>query len=172
VSVAAFVFLSYVVRPPYPRALTELALAARARSQPTPMSTAPTAITATTLACTGICLPGWLAVLIVPPIDLPWPPAMRDNAMPTHPINTRFLRINTPHVLPVLACCAQSEEYVSQKFHNGTSRSSCCVRPNRTSVNRRRPIDRRGIGFGWLQNAWLLHARLKIHRGGLAPVYG
>jgi hypothetical protein len=27
--------------------------------------------------------------------------------------------------------------------------------------------------FGWLQNAWLLlHARLKIHRGGLAPVYG
>jgi hypothetical protein len=22
--------------------------------------------------------------------------------------------------------------------------------------------DRRGIGFGWLQNAWLLHARLKI----------
>jgi hypothetical protein len=29
--------------------------------------------------------------------------------------------------------------------------------------------DRRGIGFGWLQNAWLLHARLKIHRGGLAP---
>jgi hypothetical protein len=26
--------------------------------------------------------------------------------------------------------------------------------------------DRRGIGFGWLQNAWLLlHARLKIHRG-------
>eukprot|EP01047_Picozoa_sp_COSAG01_P014600 COSAG01_NODE_714_length_14097_cov_6.044435_13_plen_59_part_00 len=27
----------------------------------------------------------------------------------------------------------------------------------------------RGIGFGWLQqaNAWLLHARLKIHRGGL-----
>eukprot|EP01047_Picozoa_sp_COSAG01_P067772 COSAG01_NODE_9639_length_2382_cov_6.634253_1_plen_48_part_10 len=24
--------------------------------------------------------------------------------------------------------------------------------------------DRRGIGFGWLQNAWLLHARLKIHR--------
>jgi hypothetical protein len=32
--------------------------------------------------------------------------------------------------------------------------------------------DRRGIGFGWLQDAWLLHARLKIHRGGLAPVYG
>jgi hypothetical protein len=29
--------------------------------------------------------------------------------------------------------------------------------------------DRRGIGFGWLQNAWLLHARLKIHRGGLIP---
>ena len=29
--------------------------------------------------------------------------------------------------------------------------------------------DRQGIGFGWLQNAWLLHARLKIHRGGLAP---
>jgi hypothetical protein len=27
--------------------------------------------------------------------------------------------------------------------------------------------DRRGIGFGWLQNAWLLHARLKIHRGGI-----
>jgi hypothetical protein len=26
--------------------------------------------------------------------------------------------------------------------------------------------DRRGIGFGWLQNAWLLHASLKIHRGG------
>eukprot|EP01047_Picozoa_sp_COSAG01_P107589 COSAG01_NODE_36584_length_515_cov_2.584135_1_plen_124_part_10 len=26
--------------------------------------------------------------------------------------------------------------------------------------------DRLGIGFGWLQNAWLLHARLKIHRGG------
>jgi hypothetical protein len=22
--------------------------------------------------------------------------------------------------------------------------------------------DRRGIGFGWLQNAWLLHARLNI----------
>jgi hypothetical protein len=32
--------------------------------------------------------------------------------------------------------------------------------------------DRQGIGFGWLQNAWLLHARLKIHRGGLIPVYG
>ena len=27
--------------------------------------------------------------------------------------------------------------------------------------------DRRGIGFGWLQNAWLLHARLKILTGGL-----
>jgi hypothetical protein len=27
--------------------------------------------------------------------------------------------------------------------------------------------DRLGIGFGWLQNAWLLHARLKIHRGVL-----
>ena len=30
--------------------------------------------------------------------------------------------------------------------------------------------DRRGIGFGWLllrPNAWLLHARLKIHRVGL-----
>jgi hypothetical protein len=27
--------------------------------------------------------------------------------------------------------------------------------------------DRQGIGFGWLQNAWLLHARLKIHRGGI-----
>jgi hypothetical protein len=26
--------------------------------------------------------------------------------------------------------------------------------------------DRRGIGFGWLQNAWLLHARLKILTGG------
>jgi hypothetical protein len=36
------------------------------------------------------------------------------------------------------------------------------------SVNRRRPIDnRREIGFGWLQNAWLLHARLKILTGGL-----
>jgi hypothetical protein len=32
--------------------------------------------------------------------------------------------------------------------------------------------DRQGIGFGWLQNAWLLHARLKIHRGGLIPVCG
>jgi hypothetical protein len=32
--------------------------------------------------------------------------------------------------------------------------------------------DRRGIGFGWLQNAWLLHARLKIHRGVLMPVCG
>jgi hypothetical protein len=29
--------------------------------------------------------------------------------------------------------------------------------------------DRRGIGFGWLQNAWLLHARLKILTRGLAP---
>jgi hypothetical protein len=29
--------------------------------------------------------------------------------------------------------------------------------------------DRQGIGFGWLQNAWLLHARLKIHRGGIGP---
>eukprot|EP01047_Picozoa_sp_COSAG01_P113877 COSAG01_NODE_42568_length_438_cov_4.097345_1_plen_93_part_00 len=29
--------------------------------------------------------------------------------------------------------------------------------------------DRQGIGFGWLQNAWLLHARLKIHRGGIDP---
>jgi hypothetical protein len=30
--------------------------------------------------------------------------------------------------------------------------------------------DRRGIGFGWLQNAWLLHARLKIlTRRGLTP---
>jgi hypothetical protein len=29
--------------------------------------------------------------------------------------------------------------------------------------------DRLGIGFGWLQNAWLLHARLKIHRGGIDP---
>jgi hypothetical protein len=41
------------------------------------------------------------------------------------------------------------------------------------SVNRepRRPAaDRRGIGFGWLQNAWLLHARLKIHRGGRASM--
>jgi hypothetical protein len=27
--------------------------------------------------------------------------------------------------------------------------------------------DRQGIGFGWLQNAWLLHAHLKIHRGGI-----
>jgi hypothetical protein len=27
--------------------------------------------------------------------------------------------------------------------------------------------DRQGIGFGWLQNAWLLHACLKIHRGGI-----
>jgi hypothetical protein len=26
-----------------------------------------------------------------------------------------------------------------------------------------------GFGFGWLQNAWLLHARLKIHRVGVAP---
>jgi hypothetical protein len=34
----------------------------------------------------------------------------------------------------------------------------------------RRVADRRGIGFGWLlQNAWLLHARLKIHRGGIDP---
>jgi hypothetical protein len=33
--------------------------------------------------------------------------------------------------------------------------------------------DRRGIGFGWLQNAWLLRAaRLKIHRGALIPVCG
>jgi hypothetical protein len=32
--------------------------------------------------------------------------------------------------------------------------------------------DRLGIGFGWLQNAWLLHARLKIHRGALIPVCG
>jgi hypothetical protein len=32
--------------------------------------------------------------------------------------------------------------------------------------------DRQGIGFGWLQNAWLLHARLKIHRGALMPVCG
>jgi hypothetical protein len=32
---------------------------------------------------------------------------------------------------------------------------------------RRRPIDgESACGFGWLQNAWLLHARLKIHRGG------
>eukprot|EP01049_Picozoa_sp_SAG25_P008042 SAG25_NODE_696_length_5890_cov_4.438612_4_plen_88_part_00 len=31
--------------------------------------------------------------------------------------------------------------------------------------------DRQGIGFGWLQNAWLLHARLKIHRGGILYVY-
>jgi hypothetical protein len=41
------------------------------------------------------------------------------------------------------------------------------------SVNRRpAAADRRGIGFGWLQNGWLLHARLKIHRGvdpGLWP---
>ena len=32
--------------------------------------------------------------------------------------------------------------------------------------------DRRGIGFGWLQNVWLLHrlhARLEIHEG-LAPL--
>jgi hypothetical protein len=32
--------------------------------------------------------------------------------------------------------------------------------------------DRLGIGFGWLQNAWLLHARLKIHRGVSIPPYG
>jgi hypothetical protein len=32
--------------------------------------------------------------------------------------------------------------------------------------------DRRGIGFGWLQNAWLLHARLKILTGGLTPGSG
>jgi hypothetical protein len=29
--------------------------------------------------------------------------------------------------------------------------------------------DRQGIGFGWLQNAWLLHARLKILTRGGAP---
>jgi hypothetical protein len=29
--------------------------------------------------------------------------------------------------------------------------------------------DRRGIGFGWLQNAWLLHARLNILTRGRAP---
>jgi hypothetical protein len=32
-----------------------------------------------------------------------------------------------------------------------------------------RVADRRGIGFGWLQNAWLLHARLKILTRGRAP---
>jgi hypothetical protein len=33
--------------------------------------------------------------------------------------------------------------------------------------------DRRGIGFGWLQNTWLLHARLKLlGRGeGGNPLY-
>jgi hypothetical protein len=37
------------------------------------------------------------------------------------------------------------------------------VRLDPSSLNRR-VADRRGIGFGWLQNAWLLHghARLKI----------
>jgi hypothetical protein len=29
--------------------------------------------------------------------------------------------------------------------------------------------DRRGIGFGWLQNAWLLHARLNILTRGARP---
>jgi hypothetical protein len=29
--------------------------------------------------------------------------------------------------------------------------------------------DRRGIGFGWLQNAWLLDAHLNILTRGLAP---
>jgi hypothetical protein len=33
-------------------------------------------------------------------------------------------------------------------------------------LNEPAAADRRGIGFGWLQNAWLLPARLKIHRGG------
>eukprot|EP01047_Picozoa_sp_COSAG01_P044347 COSAG01_NODE_4000_length_5445_cov_14.573326_2_plen_51_part_00 len=32
------------------------------------------------------------------------------------------------------------------------------------SVNRRRSTGK--LGFGWLQNAWLLHARLKIHTHG------
>jgi hypothetical protein len=29
--------------------------------------------------------------------------------------------------------------------------------------------DRRGIGFGWPQNAWLLHARLENSQGGALP---
>jgi hypothetical protein len=38
------------------------------------------------------------------------------------------------------------------------------------SVNRRRPIDGESASHvGWLQNAWLLHARLKILTGGLTP---
>jgi hypothetical protein len=46
-----------------------------------------------------------------------------------------------------------------------------CVTPRRAWIQANRLLsepavtDRQGIGFGWLQNAWLLHARLKIHRG-------
>eukprot|EP01047_Picozoa_sp_COSAG01_P065924 COSAG01_NODE_8997_length_2588_cov_1.518682_5_plen_87_part_01 len=46
----------------------------------------------------------------------------------------------------VLLCCA--------------AWAPCCL-----SLSEPAAADRRGIGFGWLQNAWLLHARLKIHRG-------
>jgi hypothetical protein len=38
------------------------------------------------------------------------------------------------------------------------------------SVNRRRPIDVESASAGCkMQNAWLLHARLKILRGGAPP---
>jgi hypothetical protein len=46
-----------------------------------------------------------------------------------------------------------------------------CVTPRRAWIQANRLLsepavtDRQGIGFGWLQNAWLLHARLKIHPG-------
>jgi hypothetical protein len=45
-------------------------------------------------------------------------------------------------------------------------------RKHRAQLSEPAVTDRQGIGFGWLQNAWLLHARLKIHRGGLIPVCG
>jgi hypothetical protein len=53
--------------------------------------------------------------------------------------------------------------------HGKSVNSRFSSTPPYLSEPRPAAADRRGIGFGWLQNAWLLHARLKIHRGGLAP---
>jgi hypothetical protein len=41
------------------------------------------------------------------------------------------------------------------------------TRPTSYLLSEPAAADRLGIGFGWLQNAWLLHARLKMLPGKL-----
>jgi hypothetical protein len=60
---------------------------------------------------------------------------------------------------------------VSQKFH-GLEPAAADSSLSTALLSEPAAADRLGIGFGWLQNAWLLHARLKIHRGALIPVCG